>query len=313
MKSLKIFRMAHHQNKENAFKTALLNRGWHETAYRFSQFVTFGLFDGDWRKGTAGPDGMDGKPWFLYPHAARPMIQYDGCVKPREDCRTMFVSAPAGVHLMKEIGYPCEVVEVGWSLTPIKRFFPRATVERITFAPIHPNGNGYLHAVDKDLNRKAYAKLAKYVAEHEDVTVTVRYCHDIDFNGLGEEYRREDPGIVWKQANPDGSTDDITKADLVVAHQTFAYMSVALGVPTVMIGEDVPPRSGNSENGFCYVEHWEDYAEYMMFPLDILQGDTDEVIQTAITGSEAVEDWKSRFIGQPFRPDYFVDQIEERL
>ena len=312
MKSLKVFRMAHHQNKENAFKTALLNRGWHETAYRFSQWVTFGLFDGDWRHGTSGPDGMDGKPWFLYPHAARPMIQYDGCVKPREDCRAMFVSAPAGVHLMQIIGYPCEVVEVGWSLCPIKAFQPRAKAERITFAPIHPNGNGWLSDVDKHLNREAYQRLAKYAETHE-ATVTVRYCHDIGFNGLGEAMAEGHPNIIWKQASPDGSTDDITKADLVVSHQTFAYMAVALGVPTVMIGEDVPPRSGNSDAGFCYVDHWDDYKDYMIYPLDILSENTEAVIQTAISGSEAVEDWKRRFIGEPFRPDYFVDCIEERL
>ena len=50
-----------------------------------------------------------------------------------------------------------------------------------------------------------------------------------------------------------------------------------------------------------------------MFPLDILQGETEDVIQTAITGSEAVEDWKSRFIGKPFDGDLFVNAIEARL
>ena len=98
-----------------------------------------------------------------------------------------------------------------------------------------------------------------------------------------------------------------------MSHQTFAYMSVALGVPTVMMGEDIAPRSGNSEQGFSYSAHFEDYKEYLMFPLDILQGETEEVIQTAITGSEAVEDWKSRFIGKPFDGDLFVNAIEARL
>jgi len=309
--SPKIFKMSHHQNKGKAFRDALVARGWHESQYRYSNHVLFGLFDADWR-----PDDiadLHGKPYFLYPHAARPMVQYDGSVTPRTDCRAMFVSAPAGVYLMEKIGYPCEVVEVGWSLTPIKRFFPRATVERITFAPIHPNSNGYLHAVDKTLNRRAYARLLDYVQKQEDVTVTVRFCRDINDNGLGEEYRRQDAGIIWKQANPDSSTDDITRADLVIAHQTFAYMAVALGVPTIMMGEDIAPRSGNTDIGYSYSAHFEDYKDYLMFPLDILQGETDEVIRTAITGSEAVEDWKARFIGEPFRPDYFVDCIERRL
>lgn len=303
--------MSHHQHKGDAFQSALQKRGWHESRYRYSQFVRFGLFDADWRSGDI--DDLEGKPYFLYPHAARPMVQYDGSVTPRTDCSAMFVSAPAGVELMKRIGYPCEVVEVGWSLTPVRMFFPRAEVERITFAPIHPNQNGYLNEVDKRINRAAYARLLAYVQAHEDVTVLVRYCRDINDNGLGEEYRRQDPGIVWKKASPDSSTDDITAADLVVSHQTFAYMAVALGVPTVMMGEDVPPRNGNREDGFSYSAHFEDYKDYLMFPLDILQGETEEVIQTAITGSEAVEDWKSRFIGKPFDGDLFVNAIEARL
>lgn len=310
MRSLKIFRMAHHQNKENAFRSALLARGWHETQYKHSQFVSFGLFDGDWRLAQIGQ--MDGKPWFLYPHAARPMVQYDGCVEPRKDCRAMFVSAPAGVYLMEKIGYPCEVIEVGWSLCPIQPFQRKAEARNITFAPIHPNGNGFLADVDKRLNFNTYRRLVKYAETHE-ATVTVRYCRDIRDNGLGGAMAERHPNVIWKQAYPDGSTGDITNADVVVGHQTFAYMAVALGVPTVMIGEDVPPRSGNSDAGFCYVTHWDAYKAYMMFPLDILQGDTENVIQTACDGSDAVEDWKARFIGKPFDPDRFVDAIEERL
>ena len=308
--SPKIFRMSHHQHKDDAFWMALLARGWHESHYAYSKNIRFGLYDADWR-----PDditALNGAPYFLYPHAARPMVQYDGCVTPRTDCRTMFVSAPAGVYLMEKIGYPCEVIEVGWSLTPIKSFFPRATVQNITFAPIHPNHNGYLNEVDKTLNRDTYSLIADYAVKHE-ATVTVRYCRNIVDNGLSEAMAEEHPNVIWKAANTDGSTDDITKADLVVSHQTFAYMAVALGVPTVMMGEDIPPRSGNSEEGFCYTEHFDDYRDYLAFPLDILNGDVEEVIETAITGSEAVENWKARFIGKPFDGNYFVDRIEERL
>lgn len=224
----------------------------------------------------------------------------------------MFVSAPAGVYLMEKIGYPCEVVEVGWSLTEIRDFQPRSKAKQICYAPIHPNANGYLNDVDKNLNRAAYARLVDY-AEKNDAEIKVRFCRSIVDNGLGQEMAEAHPKVVWKQATPDSSTDDITQADLVVSHQTFAYMAVALGIPTIMMGEDIAPRSGNRDDGFTYSAHFEDYRDYLAFPLDILNGDPEEVIQTAVTGSEAVEDWKARFIGKPFRPDYFVDCIEERL
>ena len=310
MKSLKVYRMSHHQNKEQSFKQALSARGWYESHYLRSQFVKFGLFDADWRAGDI--EDLKGKPYFLYPHAARPMVQYDGSVTPRRDCRTMFVSAPAGVYLMEKIGYPCEVVEVGWSLTEVREFQPKPEAKQICYAPIHPNSNGYLNEVDKNLNRAAYARLVDY-AEKTDAEIKVRYCGLIADNGLEKECAEKNKRVTWKNGAKDSSTDDITKADLVVSHQTFAYMAVALGVPTVMMGEDIAPRSGNKDEGFTYSAHWNDYRDYLAFPLDILQGDPEKVIQTAVTGSEAVEDWKARFIGEPFRPDYFVDCIEERL
>lgn len=310
MISPKVFRMCHHQNKENAFRDALRFRGWRESQYIRSKDVRFGLFDADWRPSII--EDLHGAPYFLYPHAARPMVQYDGCVKPRSDCRAMFVSADAGVYLMEKIGYPCEVIKIGWTLTPIKPFKPREKAQRIVFAPIHPNGNGYLHEVDKDLNRRTYARLVEY-AEATGAQIVIRFCRNIDDNGLGEEIRNPHPLVEWKQAYPDGSTHDIMTADLVVSHQTFAYMAVALGVPTVMMGEDVPPRSGNSEAGFSYVKHFDDYKDYMMFPYDILQGDPTEIISRAISTDEDIADWRSRFIGKPFDGDYFVKCIEERL
>jgi len=310
MISPKVFRMAHHQNKENAFRDALRFRGWRESQYIRSRDVRFGLFDADWRAGDIA--NLNGAPYFLYPHAARPMVQYDGCVTPRKDCRAMFVSADAGMYLMEKIGYPCEVIKVGWTLTKIRPFEPKEQAQRIVFAPIHPNGNGYLHEVDKDLNRKAYARLVKY-AEAHGAHIVVRFCRNIADNGLGDQIAQAHPLVEWKQSFPDGSTHDIMTADLVVSHQTFAYMAVALGVPTVMMGEDVPPRSGNSAAGFCYVDHFDDYREYLAFPLDILNGDTDAVISRAISTDEDIADWRSRFIGAPFDGDYFVKCIEERL
>lgn len=310
MISPKVYRASHHQHKEDAYQKALFEHGWRESRYRYSNFVRFGLFDADWRPRDI--EELNGKPYFLYPHAARPMVQYDGCVTPRTDCRAMFVSAPAGVHLMQVIGYPCEVVEVGWSLCPIRDFAPKAKAERILFAPIHPNGNGYLHQVDKDLNRETYRRLVEY-AERHDSTVTVRFCRNIRDNGLGEAMAEAHPRVIWKQAYPDGSTDDILSADLIVGHQTFAYMAVALGVPTIMMGEDVPPRSGNAEAGFRYVEHWNDYKDYMIYPLDILDEDPEETIAMAIESDEPIREWRENFIGRPFDGSRFVKAIEERI
>lgn len=310
LNNLKIYFSSHHQNKGNAYQQALREHGWHESQYRYSQYVRFGLFDADWRTGDI--ERLNGLPYFLYPHAARPMVQYDGCVRPRTDCRAMFVSAPAGVRLMKKINYPCEVVEVGWSLTPIREFTPRKEARSICFAPIHPNTNGYLSELDKELNRSTYAVLVDYAKKHGS-TIRVRYIRDIEQNGLEKEMAKADSNVFWQLATPDSSYDNILASDLVVAHQTFAYMGVALGVPTVMIGEDVPPRSGNTDESFRFVDHFETYKDYLMYPFDILDEDPEETIAMAISTDEGVKDWKAEFIGQPFDGDKFVKAIEERL
>ena len=310
LNSLKIYLSSHHQNKGNAFQQALRDHGWHESQYRYSRYLRFGLFDADWR--TDDIDRLNGRPYFLYPHAARPMVQYDGCVRPRTDCRAMFVSAPAGVKLMKQIGYPCEVIEVGWSLTEIRDFQPKAEARNIVFAPIHPNSNGYLSELDKELNRKAYARLVQYAEKH-DSYIKVRYIGDISQNGLEKEQATANARVMWMPSTADSSFKDILNADLVCAHQTFAYMAVALGVPTVMMGEDIPPRSGNTDEGFRFVDRFDSYKDYLQYPWDILDEDPEETIAMAISTDEGVKDWKAEFIGKPFDPDFFVKCIEERL
>ena len=304
MKSLKVYRMSHHQNKENAFKQALTSRGWYESRYIRSNSVAFGLFDADWRAGDI--ENLKGRPYFLYPHAARPMVQYDGCVEPKP-VTAMFTQAPGGKDLMKIIGYPYPVEVTGWAYSEVRPFQKVKKVKRILFAPIHPNGNGYLNKVDKDLNQRTLERLEAYCQE-TGTELSVRLVGDPNNNGLS--FHEKTKVHTGKKNN---STADIENADVIIAHQTFAYLSVALGKPTVMMGEDVPPRSGNSEEGFCYVKHWEAYKDILMFPLDILQGDTEKVIQKACEGSGAVEDWKARFIGEPFNGPAFVKTLESYL
>lgn len=119
--------------------------------------------------------------------------------------------------------------------------------------------------------------------------------------------------VEWHSGRKNNSTVDMDAADVVVSHQTFAWMAVALGKPTVMMGEDVPPRSGNSDAGFCYVKHWDDYKADLMFPLDILNGDPEEIIAKAAAGDPAVEEWKARLIGEPFDGPAFVEKLESYL
>lgn len=303
---LKICSVTDHQNKSAAFREALAKAGYYFTERLHAQGLKFILTDADWRVSTMDKARCGDIPVFLYPHAARPMVQYDGCVEP-QPVTAMFTHAEGGKAIMEKIGYPNPVEVTGWAFSEVRPFRPVKSVKRILFAPIHPNANGWLSQVDKDLNQKTLERLEAYSRE-TGAELSVRMIGPAEQNGLtfGE-------GTEVHSGKKNLSTADMESADVVVGHQTFAYMAVALGIPTVMIGEDVPPRSGNSEAGFCYVAHWEAYKDDLMFPLDILQGETEDVLERACEGSDAVEGWKSRFIGEPFDGPAFVAKLESYL
>jgi len=311
---MKIYTLARHQGKEAAYENALRKHGYQVSRFIHSNGIRFGLGDADWRRGWIDTIKEKRVPVFLYPHAARPMVQYDGPVTPRDDVTCMFTQAEGGVELMKRIGYPCSVEAVGWAMTEILPFKPSAPVNKILFAPIHPNGNGFLHEVDKDINLRTYEKLAQYCKE-SGKKMTVRFCRNIRDNGLQKQYNDQESFVTWHQATTDVASMQMREFDLIVGHQTYAYMAVALGKPTLMMDEAVPPRCGNRADNFEFVKHWDDYKDYLMYPLDILNAEhsVDEWVDIAAASDEPIKEWKKRFIGNPFDADLFVERLESYL
>lgn len=293
-----------HQNKSKAYARALSEAGYISTDRLHAQGIRFLLSDSDWRRFQMEEARSRDIPVFLYPHAARPMVQYDGCIEPHP-VRCMFTHAEGGKRIMEKIGYPYPVEVSGWAYSEVRPFRPAEKVQRVLFAPIHPNANGWLSKVDKDLNRKTYDVLSAFCRE-TGAALSVRMIGTPEANGL-------DAYVDFHAGKKNNSTDDMANADVIVAHQTFAYMAIALGKPCVMFGEDVPPRSGNSAESFCYVSHWDSYKADLMFPLDVLKGDAAEVIGRAAAGCRQVDAWRERFIGRPFDGPAFVRKLEAYL
>ena len=298
-----------HQNKSRAYREALASAGYFFMDRLLVNGLRFILADADWRESMMRDAAELNTPVFLYPHAARPMVQYDGCIEPHP-VTAMFTHAEGGKRIMQKIGYPYPVEVTGWSYSEIRPFQPVDEIGRILYAPIHPNANGWLSDVDKDLNRRTYERLFAF-CEDWGVELSVRYIGSWAENGLDGVLMAD--FVETHKGKKNNSSYDMETADVVVSHQTFAWIAVALGVPTVMMGEDVPPRSGNREDGFCYVRHWDDYKDDLMFPLDILAEDPADVIGKACAGCSAVEDWKSRLIGEPFDGPKFVQTLESYL
>ena len=306
----RICRVHDHQNKSAAYREALAQAGYLFTERDLCQGVRFYLSDADWGSRSYLEDARSRNiPIFLYPHAARPMVIYDGCVEP-QPVRAMFTQAPGGKELMEIIHYPYPVEVSGWAYSEIRPFRPVAEVKRVLFAPIHPNANGWLSEVDKDLNRKTYRALYDW-CQKTGASMSIRLIGTRQDSGLDSVPAGE--FVEWHPGRKNNTTVDMEAADVVVSHQTFAWMAVALGKPTVMMGEDVPPRSGNSDAGFCYVKHWDDYKDLLMYPLDILNGDPAEIIATAASTDEPIKEWRDRFIGKPFDGPAFVEKLESYL
>lgn len=296
-----------HQNKERAYVAALAEAGYHASPHP-RLWLAFALYDLDVRHRVPTLEDLRrrGVPVFIYPHSARPMVQWDGMHPVWPHSRAAFVIAEGHREVMERFGYPIPMEVTGWTFCPILPFQAVEKPERILFGPIHPSVSGWMAEVDIGLNRNTFERLQAYCKE-TGARLTVRHVKKLELCGL-----KRVPGVDYVMGLPDLSTREIDRADVVVGHQTFAYLAIARGKPTLMMGEYIPPRT--VVNGQCaYVSSWEKYADLLTFPLDILLGDAANMIARACRPEAAVEAWRERFIGRPFEPRVFVERLESYL
>ena len=296
-----------HQHKAAVYIDALLCARY-ELSESKPDFV---LFDHDIGRGddTFRPQIIrrvrEGAKIFMYPHAARPMIQWDGMYPCFTDhVMGSFVIAPGHTEVMKRYGYPLPTWEVGWSYCRFRSFKPVSKVKMILFCPIHPHANGWLSDTDKQINIDTFNALLKLKGVH----ILVRYLRDLHKQGLWAQR-----GVQYYQGKPDGSTRQIDYVDLVVGHQTPAYLAIARGKPTIMCGDRVVPHSGNTPESFRSVSSYDKYREYLEYPWDVADGDLEHQIEMVRRDDIRIRDWKARFLGKPFDPDYFTKTIEEKM
>ena len=305
---MKSFFVFNHQGKADAYISALTTRGW--TQVKDPGKARFILSDCDVkaRFKTLQSYHRRNVKIFLYPHAAIPNIFWDFPDVPFSPfIDTHFVVSEGHTEIMKAYGVPYPLQATGWHLCPMRPFQARSSVKRIVFAPIHPNSNGFLCSLDRDLNRQTFKRLMSMVSD--DMSLTVRHIRDLKANGLWHA-----GGVDYVDGFLDLSCREIDQADLVVSHHTYAYMAIARGVPTLMMGEWHAPRWGGTEEKLETVRSWEKYKDLLMYPLDILaEEDTPALIHRAIHSDCEIADWRTRMIGQPFEPHRFVDAVQSYL
>lgn len=297
-----------HQGKEQAYIQALRKHGYRPTMQDHKYGIKFVLYDmdGSFRQSKLERYHRRNIPIFLYPHAARPQIIWDGIWEVWPFTKCNFVPGPGHKEVMERYGYPLPIEVTGWTYCDILPFKPVKEPKNILFGPIHPAVNGWLCNEDRDANQRTFGKLFKYCRE-SGAHLTVRYIRDLERNGLNKI-----SGVTYVQGRANLSFEEIDQVDVVVGHQTFAYLAIARGKPTLMMREDLPPHTvwhGQT----VWVKSWDKYADIMMYPLDILAGDTAELINKACQGSNEAAAWKERFISIQFDPNKFVEKLESYL
>lgn len=296
-----------HQGKERAYVEALREAGYKPQTIEqyFARFALFDLDNGPRREVLERMHSRD-IPVFIYPHAARPMVHWDGIYPAWPHSRCTFVIAKGHAEVMKRFGYPIPVEVIGWTYCGIKAFAPIKQVHKILFGPIHPNNLGWIPDIDRELNQRTFKVLWEYCLEN-GIELTVRYIYELKKCGLEMV-----EGVKYMKGSPDQTIQEIDEADIVVGHQTFAYLALARGKRVLMMGEDIPPHTGYNHE-VRYAKSWEKYAELMAYPLDILAGEVDVMIEKACHYSWEVMEWRKNFIGEPFNPRAFVERLESYL
>lgn len=308
------FFFAEHQHKGRVYVAALEAAGHVRMTHR--QRADFIFFDHDIGvRGVGFRRGLDfahqnEKPVFIIPHSARPNVMAD-THKPWPHTKALFSISEGHKEIMEILKYPCPMEISGWIYSDIRPFQasePQGKI-KVLFAPIHPNNNGFLDKEDQRLNAQIFTLLVNM----EEIELTIRHIHPLDQNGIWWDKR-----AIYVEGKPDGTTTEIEAADVVIGAYTLAYITVALGKPLVMMGEQIRPHVGNTPGMVFYSPNWEAYREVMRYPFEIEDvlysyDQALEMLNTAMAGSGAVEKWKEKFIGKPFVAADFTNKVNQYL
>jgi hypothetical protein len=220
-----------------------------------------------------------------------------------------FVVTETHAEIMRRFGYSRPLVPVGWSLCPQQEFKPRLEPRNVLFAPIHPRCS----EIDQKVNREVFSRL-EGLAKAGDIHLTVRFIKSLPDSGLE---RVEHPNIEYVVGAMSQRYADIDNADVVIAHQTFKYLAVARGIPTIAMATDMPTHIQMIRRPVQWVKNWGKYADLMKYPYDILdcpdKGSVLNMLCTVIQENDAVADWRRRMIGAQFRKDRFIEKLEAFL
>lgn len=302
------FKCYNHQGKANRLVSALSEKFTFDPGLSVSRFVRFMLADSDVggrlnQLKSVQRCGVN--RFFVYPHSARPSMIND-YYPAWEHTTAQFVVNEYHAEVLRTYGYNKPIHSTGWYLSDVLGFTPREAVRNVLFAPIHPKNA----PADREANKRALCALYTLV-KSGDINLTVRYIGTLVDNGIE---RLE--GVQYIRGEMNLSIEMIHAADVVIGHQTFAWLAVALGVPTVMFAEDMPAHVRKHNTTYTDVKSWGLVSHLFRYPLDLFDSspsDTLSLLQRAVKSDYEVDGWKRRMIGDPFDGKKFTEIVESYL
>lgn len=230
----------------------------------------------------------------LYPHGGLPTTYvYDGLTVPDPLVDLRLEHGQGSIDAASELGLPLWQQASGWLYSPTLPFAPVADPVKVLFAPQHPNMEMLLngtngHDPGPAANQAIYRWLLK---SGFDVTVSV--VGPLWRNGIYPH-----PGVTLvsnHEMRYDFSWRLVQDADLVIAAGTVAACAVASGKPTIMLGQG---HYADYVNGvYVQPDHLDIYDGLFRYPLDANEGDLDDLVVDACTGTDATADWRARHSG----------------
>ena len=294
----------HHQHKGKPIDKALREMGW-KYDLRSPDIALFdhaiNRTEPEKGRGVIHKFYKEGATIVIYPHSPTGAWWMDGDLFPKEGAvQNELVIAEGQEHVSKIINPNMHVHKIGWSYCPIREFKKPTELKRILFAPIHGPIKGHLRDEAAAANKRIYTQLLKMTNKYQ---IIVRHINSLESCNLW--YSQKPIFVLGK---PDGSYKDIDMADLVIAEGTFMYLAVARGKPTIGINQHIPIRPNNTYREFV-PKHWNEYGEYMAYPIDFDDSDIITLIDKAIEEDQVK--WKQLFIGEPMNGKKLVEILEE--
>lgn len=300
----KKFFMVKRLDTATSFVDALLHAGYLEVPT--AKQADFILYDKESssiaRQAKIESQAVD-KPIFIYPHTPYSFWFWDGYVKPRR-CTCNFVVGDTAVKSMQVYGYPYRVEAVGFPRCEVKPFHPTAGKHLVYSSNRLQGKSGKMYGNE----RNASIQVMRWLMQNKKFfdLITIYYQFSVQKNGMASFV---EDGFVYKPAGGQiemgvsNTLRQLESADIVISCNTFAYISIAQGCPTMIY-----PTKGIVANKLV---HFDSYRQWFDFPLDLFSMDGADVLALRDKPNPQVEEWKRMNIGTSFDAEKFISVVRE--